>query len=146
MSLFGSSYPPGCSGTPFDASDGPCEICGDEAGSCKCPECPGCGTAGDPECYGKAGHMPGLSLTAMEVGNVVGTDEHFIAVRVGRAENIVSPLSGKTLASVRFIRDDIPWLIEALQRELAKSDCCEHAMTLGSWCEACNKEYKAAEA
>lgn len=48
---FGWSYPAGCSGPP----DGEmaCEVCGHEAGSCICPECPKCGATGDPRCYMK---------------------------------------------------------------------------------------------
>jgi hypothetical protein len=60
MSAFGWSYPPGCSGPP---DDGPCicEVCnGDvDRDECICPECPTCGTHGDPDCYadrGDAGH------------------------------------------------------------------------------------------
>ena len=30
-----------------------CDICGHEAGHCICPECPVCGTQGDPKCYGE---------------------------------------------------------------------------------------------
>lgn len=54
MSKFGWSYPPGCSGTPYD-EDPPCEVCGlDPCGGengCQCPECPDCGTAGIVTCY-----------------------------------------------------------------------------------------------
>jgi RecJ-like exonuclease len=47
----GSNYPPGCSGPPDD-EEGPCLTCGaTDLHKCICPECPDCGTAGDPECY-----------------------------------------------------------------------------------------------
>ncbi len=50
-SVFGWSYPPGCSGPPDDGPDGPCEVCGEPVLKCKCPECPVCGNWGDPKCY-----------------------------------------------------------------------------------------------
>ena len=48
--LFGWSYPPGCNSTPFD-EEYPCEICGEMPDDCICPECPICGSTGDPDCY-----------------------------------------------------------------------------------------------
>jgi hypothetical protein len=48
--IFGWSYPPGCSGTPFD-EDRPCDVCGKDEERCICPECPECGCQGDPSCY-----------------------------------------------------------------------------------------------
>lgn len=54
MGKFGWSYPPGCSGTPFD-EDYPCEVCGREVGQCVCPECPVCGEQGNPDCYEQHG-------------------------------------------------------------------------------------------
>ena len=50
MSIFGWSYPPGCSGPPDDY-EGPCEVCGNTVDRCTCPECPVCGCCGDPSCY-----------------------------------------------------------------------------------------------
>lgn len=51
MSKFGWSYPPGCSGTPFDEPDPPCTMCGKAVDDCICPECPECQSVGDPQCY-----------------------------------------------------------------------------------------------
>jgi hypothetical protein len=57
MGIFGWSYPPGCNSVPGDEPDPPCEICGGdievepEDGGCICPECPVCGSYGDPRCY-----------------------------------------------------------------------------------------------
>ena len=48
-SIFGWDYPPGCSGPPD--YDVPCDICGEEVDDCICPECPVCGSYGDPDCY-----------------------------------------------------------------------------------------------
>jgi hypothetical protein len=53
MGIFGWSYPPGCSGPPDD--DYPCEVCGQFVDDCICPECPECGSFGDPLCYQKHG-------------------------------------------------------------------------------------------
>lgn len=47
--LFGWSYPPGCSGPPEDPEF--CEMCGEYYDNCICPECPECGSIGDPWCY-----------------------------------------------------------------------------------------------
>jgi len=49
-SPFGWSYPPGCSGPPDD-NEGPCDVCGNPIDHCICPECPICGSQGDPQCY-----------------------------------------------------------------------------------------------
>lgn len=49
-SIFGWSYPPGCSGPPDD-DEGPCEVCGLAVDDCICPECLVCGAYGDPYCY-----------------------------------------------------------------------------------------------
>ena len=46
-------------GTPrhdpmFDL-DSPCEVCGKDIDLCECPECPKCGSIGDPKCYEEHG-------------------------------------------------------------------------------------------
>ena len=38
-----------------DPPDVYCEMCGCEAGSCICPECPVCDEAGNPSCYKEHG-------------------------------------------------------------------------------------------
>jgi hypothetical protein len=53
-SIFGWSYPPGCSGPP-DQDEAPCDVCGQSIENCACPECPKCGAVGDPNCYDKHG-------------------------------------------------------------------------------------------
>jgi hypothetical protein len=50
MSIFGWSLPPGCGSLPGE-EDYPCEICGEFENTCVCPECPECGSVGDPDCY-----------------------------------------------------------------------------------------------
>lgn len=50
MSIFGWSLPPGCNSLPGE-EEYPCEVCGLFPDYCICPECPECGTQGDPECY-----------------------------------------------------------------------------------------------
>lgn len=48
--IFGWSYPPGCSGPPEEPEV--CDVCGaTNLDLCICPECPKCGSYGDPECY-----------------------------------------------------------------------------------------------
>jgi hypothetical protein len=51
MGIFGWDYPPGCSSTPFDEPEPPCNVCGQFDDYCICPECPVCGCYGDPRCY-----------------------------------------------------------------------------------------------
>ena len=53
-SIFGWSYPPGCSGPPDD-DEAPCQVCGNAVDNCICPECPQCGGQGDPMCYQQHG-------------------------------------------------------------------------------------------
>ena len=56
--IFGWSYPPGCTQRHIDEAygmEGPCECCGKDVDHCICPECPECGTHGDPFCYPKHG-------------------------------------------------------------------------------------------
>jgi hypothetical protein len=56
MGIFGWNYPPGCNGPPGDEA-GPCAICGKHEHICICPECPQCGSVGDPACYKSHGMM-----------------------------------------------------------------------------------------
>lgn len=49
-SIFGWSYPPGCSGPPDD-DEYPCEVCGEGLDNCICPECPICEDVGNRDCY-----------------------------------------------------------------------------------------------
>ena len=68
MANFGWSYPPGCNSVPGDEDAGPCDVCGQSVypDRCICPECPICGSPGDPLCYfglsegasRYTGHMP----------------------------------------------------------------------------------------
>lgn len=37
--------------TPYDEPEYPCEICGEHINTCICPDCPVCGSVGDPDCY-----------------------------------------------------------------------------------------------
>lgn len=62
-SMFGWDYPPGVNSVPGDEDEGPCEVCGNDVDNCICPECPECGTYGDPGCY--LNH--GLELTLEQV-------------------------------------------------------------------------------
>lgn len=91
--VFGWSLPPGAAGHPFapwNIEEPPCAVCGKFADSCICPECPRCGTYGDPECYnqlarelparneqeresGRRGH--GLELTEEQIQSKAEFDE-----------------------------------------------------------------------
>jgi hypothetical protein len=62
MGMFGWSYPPGCSGSPYDGLDY-CEVCGNSVDDCVCPKCPICHEYGDPACYDETSeHFHGLVL------------------------------------------------------------------------------------
>lgn len=59
-SIFGWSLPPGVTSRMIDEAYGtetPCDVCGGwpdpgpGATACICPECPVCGSFGDPKCY-----------------------------------------------------------------------------------------------
>ena len=99
MGKFGWSYPPGCNSVPGDEPDPPCAICRKVIDSpvdpCTCPECPGCGEIGNPDCYGKAGHLPDLEapkwidtlsdlLFAVEGDRGDGMDGDDMAKRIAR--------------------------------------------------------------
>lgn len=61
MGIFGWSLPPGCSSNDIDRAfgdEGPCLCCGLAVDMCICPECPQCGTQGDPGCYVHHGLTP----------------------------------------------------------------------------------------
>ena len=49
--MTGWNMPPGCSRVPGDEPEPPCEVCGRPSEDCICPECPVCGSQGDPGCY-----------------------------------------------------------------------------------------------
>lgn len=53
--IFGWSYPPGAANDPNapynQDDDGPCAVCCNDVTDCVCPECPVCGSMGDPKCY-----------------------------------------------------------------------------------------------
>lgn len=62
MGIFGWSYPPGCSCTPFDGPDY-CEVCENLVDDCICPECKVCEEVGNPSCYDeKSKHYHGMIL------------------------------------------------------------------------------------
>ena len=56
MSIFGWSLPPGVTTLPGEEPC-ICEICCQDvdADECICPECPECGSQGDPKCYEEHG-------------------------------------------------------------------------------------------
>lgn len=41
--------------SPPDDEDYPCSVCGKDLDHCFCPECPVCGSVGDPKCYQEHG-------------------------------------------------------------------------------------------
>lgn len=47
------NMPPGCSprDIPGNDADESCAVCCQFIDDCKCPECPTCGSVGDPRCY-----------------------------------------------------------------------------------------------
>jgi hypothetical protein len=52
--MTGWNLPPGCTVADIERAAGteqPCDVCGQMADGCICPECPVCHTHGDPQCY-----------------------------------------------------------------------------------------------
>jgi hypothetical protein len=80
MSKFGWSYPPGCSGPPDE--DSPCAVCCKSDDACVCPECPTCGSVGDPRCYAINGHDLKLSRE-----QVIGRAEAAVAMAQERVSD-----------------------------------------------------------
>lgn len=76
MGIFGWSYPPGCTGTPYDDVFGECEVCGKDVDDCICPECPRCETVGDPRCYQNHGMIRTLAqITSRNEADKARADE-----------------------------------------------------------------------
>ena len=54
MANFGWWYPAGAANdpnAPWNQQEPPCAVCGQYEDDCICPECPACGSVGDPNCY-----------------------------------------------------------------------------------------------
>lgn len=101
MSLFGWSLPPGCGRLPGEEPVGPCSVCGGDPesdtdkGGCICPECPECGSFGDPTCYADStpeqlrGYQPkehhGLRRTPEQIELRRLTDEQIAKDQVAEA-------------------------------------------------------------
>lgn len=77
MGIFGWSLPPGVTMNDIDPPERPCEVCGIESGNCICPECPSCGSAGDPKCY----EEHGLVRTQAQIDGKAALDAQLNAER-----------------------------------------------------------------
>ena len=82
--IFGWSYPPGCSGSPWDDYR-PCDVCGKDVERCLCPECSVCGCQGDPQCYDQE-HGHGLVRTAAQVKSLRAEMDKCEAIAQAEAE------------------------------------------------------------
>lgn len=60
------------------------------------------------------------SDSVLEVGNVVGQTRHFIAVGDEADCEPITNANGRTMYAIKFDREDIPWLIKALEKELLR--------------------------
>ena len=89
MSIFGWSYPPGCSGPPDEPAI--CEVCnGDvDADRCICPECPVCGNYGDPDCYENHGMVMTFEQIKQYMFLEMCWHEDHLAFTKGYAEDIL---------------------------------------------------------
>lgn len=90
MSVFGWSYPPGCSGPPDDG-DVPCEICWQLEDKCVCRTCPTCGAVGHAGCYRERAQLrPGYTFRAPDHHGLTMTNEQwrlrFDGEKAARAE------------------------------------------------------------
>jgi hypothetical protein len=82
---FGWSLPPGITSLP-EEEEHACAICGRDAASCICPECPVCGTQGDPYCY----QHHGISLTDEQVVALAEKAVEAAKAALDAAENYLS--------------------------------------------------------
>jgi hypothetical protein len=89
---------------PGEYPDLPCEVCGIEAGACICPECPECGTAGDPACY--EGH--GLVRSPEQIASMAAVQEEQraeAALHAAWAEEMRAEMG----SGPRHDDSEIPW-------------------------------------
>lgn len=70
--MTGWNMPPGCTYAHLDAAfaEAPCVMCGRWADDCLCPECPTCGSLGEPHCYVKHG----LVCSAIQIASKAEAD------------------------------------------------------------------------
>lgn len=92
MSIFGWDYPAGCSGPPDDGQGSHCDVCCAYVDDCVCPECPTCGTQGNPECYQDHGmkhnnaQLRARSLARIEVLRDQIDDEQMFLAELDRQD------------------------------------------------------------
>jgi hypothetical protein len=89
-SIFGWSLPPGAASDPFapyNAKEPPCAVCGNFSDSCICPECPVCGSQGDPACYDDTkGDPEEPDFYLQESHGLVRSAEQIESLRAAEAE------------------------------------------------------------
>jgi hypothetical protein len=105
MGIFGWSYPPGCSGTPYDEPDF-CDVCGGnlDADECLCEECPVCEEVGRPECYTEHG----MTLTDEVKAVIAAREAETIARLAAEADGLAASMSDdySDITGVFFDGDD----------------------------------------
>lgn len=96
---------------PFETADeGPCIICGKSVVDCICPECPTCGSQGDPKCYREKDHPLRLSMP-----QIIANQEYKIAVmreqfadRLASAEHRLEMLRNQKAVEMENYSDVLP--------------------------------------
>lgn len=123
MGKFGWSLPPGCTHAMIDRlfEEQPCEMCGKDADSCVCPECPLCAAQGDPNCY--------REVDLGVCGGLHGKETKL--QKLARAEFDISSLKEEVQRLQQYI--------EYLRREVEIEDAQRKGFSW--WCTECWKGF-----
>lgn len=117
MSLFGWSYPPGCSGPPEEI-EFPCAICGHMPEDCTCPECGECSSQGCIE-----------HLKSWDLANLIRNLEYRLSelhkeAKKRESTTLPCPVCGKA-HTIDIFREDPIW-------------CCNQEYWSDGWREVFN--------
>jgi hypothetical protein len=104
--MAGFNLPPGVTSRMIDEAygiDQPCAVCCKDPADCICPECPQCGTTGDPNCYcdssreegQRTGH--GLRLSKEQLISRQETRVHMARQHLANAEMVLGLLQEQEL-------------------------------------------------
>ena len=48
-----------------------CAACGEYVDNCSCPQCPSCGEHGNPDCFGREGHLPDSKMVVWDIADLL---------------------------------------------------------------------------
>jgi hypothetical protein len=97
-----------------------CEVCAGHTDGCQCPDCPVCGTVGDPQCY-EDGHIDKAGLAF----NIADLATHLGAAR-GTESSVAKRLFKDTRCGICFeVSDSGRAVVVAGYAEGSGDACCE---------------------